>query len=710
MYEIAAMSTPPTVPVPTNMLLRQRTSFVILSFIIVCCWVAMAIMLTSVLPLRQTIRADDDQALAQDWLFQSQYADLEFHDGEAARWLLNQPKKSYALVNRAIDDSLPRLATTFATHTAANNYGSYALRLATPIDKPITLTGATRTVPFNLSPGTRTYTLLVESAFVPVQTRLLPVSTTAFEGYGFSTTRYTQSSSDTRELIVDFRSATYTSWAGTPIRWWMWILMSLPLLVLTLYARSATLWYDPPLSLALLLLPWAMSALTGGTPTIEPIVTVLVCGLLLLSRRLADVLGIVMTQRATPLWVMVVLASCFTETRALAVSHWMLGVDFTAIARWSAFGAYLASMRAAFPIPLLSIEFFLTRTSIPFLFDVLYATVFVRFCAIAGILAALSIIPKSTYWWRWSTYLLGVVLCLGVAFVYRYDDRNYWMAYDACIGLAVVVVFLLFRTSLDRPIQWLTLGVAIVAADSLRPYMQLLLPFLIGAGLVRIWRNAGWRGLRWFLVPLSMSLVWHLYHIVQLGQWSWSNYAGFNIARAWVPDAYARAVVGLPPDMNHPEWGLRSAALIRTTSAWVVAHPVEAFRHGLSLLAEMLRFPVTIRRFTNDGGMYEVARVIPWYIGMYQLTAGIALVIQIVTLLFVVTRRPVQWAQHTFERVIWITVICMTAVSETGEQARFIASYIPLLCLGVLDIWTIPDWDTQRAHIRSRIWAAFKKK
>ncbi|MFM2308419.1 MAG: hypothetical protein RLY87_539 [Chloroflexota bacterium] len=702
-------------PLPNDHIHRFRLGFphifkTVFFVLTVSLCVVIGTLLSSATDRADTIGAEDELALSRDWLFQSRYADLEFHEGEPARWLLNQPKKSFSLINRAIDDSLLHAATTLVARTSTDAFASYTLRLATPIGKPISVTGATRTISFALMPGTRTYTLLTEPNFVPVQTRLLPISTSAFESYGFSTTQYTQSTTDTRELIADFRSATFRNWSPSATAIWMWVLIALPLLLFAAPPATSTHWWDAPLSVAIIVTPWLVSVLSGTAPSIEPVVTFFVCGALIVSRRLADFFGVRTSPYATPVWVMALLASCLSGTRALAVSHWMLGVDFAAMPTWSDFGVYIASMRAAFPIPLLAVEYLLSRSDIPLLFDVLYATAFVRFCAIAGILAALSIIPKTTLWWRWSTYLLGIVLCLGVAFVYRYDDRNYWMAYDACIGLALVVVFLLLRSPLDRPVQWLGLGVAVVAADSLRPYMQVVLPVLIGVGMVRIGRSVGWRGVRWFLLPLCISIVWHLHHIIQLGQWSWSNYAGFNIARAWVPEAYAQAVIGLPSDMNHPEWGSRSGALIRATVAWIVAHPVDALRNGLSLLTEMFRIPVTIRRFGNDGSIYEVIRVVPWYVGIYQTIATLALVGHGLFLVNALVRRPTLWAQYTIERVIWITVVCMTALSETGEQARFIASYIPLLFLGITDARAMFDWDALRLSILHRFSGFSRKK
>ncbi|MFN7471428.1 MAG: hypothetical protein ACK5S9_07240, partial [Roseiflexaceae bacterium] len=66
--------------------------------------------------------------LDRDWLFQSAFSELELHDGEPARWLVNQPKRSDRLMNQAIDDTFVR----FASAISPTEYGSYSIRLHSP--------------------------------------------------------------------------------------------------------------------------------------------------------------------------------------------------------------------------------------------------------------------------------------------------------------------------------------------------------------------------------------------------------------------------------------------------------------------------------------------------------------------------------------------------------------------------------------------------
>ena len=627
--------------------------------------------------------------LERDWLFQSSFSELELRDGEPARWLIHQPKRSDRLMNQAIDDTFVR----FTSALSPTEYGSYSIRLYSPEPKLLTINGTERTVRFALQPGVRTYTMLVEQQFVPRQSRLYAISSQRFEAFGFYTDTPTQSARDARMLIADFRGAVMNIWPTTTQSAILWLLACVPLFWLVTVAA-----YTPSRAQLLLCgiivyLPWVQSVWMHTSASYEPLVTIVVTSALLLGRRIAGVLGIVERTKTTPLWVYLLLTSIFADTRALPASQWMIGVDFTRLPTWSDFFSYLLVQRAAFPIPLLTIEYTLARIPTWWVYDVGYTVALMRCAAVAGLLAAFSGVHIRGLFGTPAKYLVQILLALGIAFIYRYDDRNYWMAYDAVIGLALVVVFRLLRSPLDRPRLWLSLGCAIVIADSLRPYMQLFVPVLVGLALLSIWRAAGVRGIVLFCVPLLYTLLWHSYHIVVLEQWSWSNYAGFNIARAWLPDAYAAAVRGLPPDMQHPLWGERSNALTGEVLSWIRTHPALALERAFMLLWQMIQLPVTFFRFNDAGGTYEVTRVLPWYIVPFRLTVMLLLIIQLTTFAMLATYRTEGWWVLGIERVIWITILILTALSETGEQARFVASFVPLIVLGITDICKIVDWD-----------------
>jgi hypothetical protein len=664
-------------------------------FLLLLC-IALACIITTAIVTRisTTVHWSPTQQtdLERDWLFQSSFSELELHDGQPSRWLVTQPKRSDKIINRAIDTTFVRLASA----VSSTGFGSFRIRLYSPQPKILTITGNERTVRFGLQQGVRTYTMLVEPQFVPKQTRLYAISSQRFEEYGFQTDTPTQSERDARLLIADFRGAVLSLWPTPAHTAVIWLLACVPLLWLIAVAAYTPTRAHVLLCGIIVYLPWVESLWMHTSATYEPLVTVVVTSALVLSRLIAVRLGIVEKTKSTPLWIYVILSSIFADTRVLPASQWMIGVDFARFPTWSEFLSYLLVQRAAFPIPLLTVEYALSRVPTWWLYDVGYSVVLMRWAAVASLLAALSGIRIRRSFGDLAKHLMLILIALGISFIYRYDDRNYWMAYDACIGLALVVVFRLFRSPLDRPRLWLSLACAIVVADSLRPYMQLFVPAFVGVAAIRIWRLAGMRGIILFCIPLTYTLVWHSYHVVVLEQWSWSNYAGFNIARAWLPDAYAAAVRGLPPDMQNPLWGERSSALTGEVFQWIRTNPARAFERALKLLWQMLQIPVTFYRFTDAGETYEVTRLLPWYIMPFRIAVFLLLGMQFLT--FAILVRHFRKENYTFlvERVIWITIFCVTAVSETGEQARFLASFVPVMLLGLTDVSKIIDWNGLR--------------
>lgn len=624
----------------------------------------------------RVIAAADTTALERSWLFQSSYAEPERVDGATARWIIAQPKRSYALLNREIRMPLD----------AWNSYGVGApqtaiveLSLHTPTSKPLTLTTAAGELAFTVQAGTRRYALLAQTPVSPVQLRVVPITDVSYDRYGFSTTMHTSSAQDARALVVLFRSYSETVLPTTALRLWTWIVGLLPLWVLVAGRLVGARWWRGVLTSLCVALPWGWELATGQPPSLEPVLTVVVLIGLRLARATAVRLDLVGAKERTPSWVVAAAATCFAGTHALAVSDWMLGVDFSRLPTWESFWAYLVQQRAAFPIPLLTVEYLAHRSGIPALLDIGVLTVAVRLAMLAGVLAALS---GSGRVLRYGSYIQRVgllLLCAGIAFVARYDDRNYWMAYDAYIGVACVTIFRALRSPLTRPLHWIVLGSAIAAADSVRPFMQLVLPALAAAAAVLVWRTARWRGIRWMLAPLVLSAVWHGHHVFVLEQWSWSNYAGFNLARAWVPTAYAAAVQGLPLDMNDPEWGRRSTVLVAAVVRTILADPLESVMHAGALLWAMLQIPVEFARFDGTGATYTVVRVVPWWVHGYRAVVGATVFLQFVMLCTGVWRRPAGWLVGAFERVIWITILCLTALSETGEQARFLAAFVPCI-------------------------------
>jgi hypothetical protein len=95
------------------------------------------------------------------------------------------------------------------------------------------------------------------------------------------------------------------------------------------------------------------------------------------------------------------------------------------------------------------------------------------------------------------------------------------------------------------------------------------------------------------------------------------------------------------------------------------------------LLGAMLVIPVEMARL-NDGGIYTViTREIPWYVSGYRALMIVGIIAQVVVLIRHVHQR--RWSVAWWNAFIVLAIIGISALTEYGEQARFIAAMAALL-------------------------------
>jgi hypothetical protein len=386
-------------------------------------------------------------------------------------------------------------------------------------------------------------------------------------------------------------------------------------------------------------------------------------------------------QHAAPTRVVVAAAAVGLQgMHAYAIAYWMQGVDLAAIPDIQAYLAYLGQMRMAMPIPLLSIEYLLVHSGIPGIYAIAYLTMLCRAVMLIGLVMALR------DWWSTprqvavGAVLLGLAV-VGLTFVFRFYDRNVWMVYDAWLGTSLVILVRVLERQVVTRAGLLLVGACLAWLDSLRPFMMPLVPLLVVWIVATTRHLPGRAAYVWLALPLLPNLLWHAYHMTVLGQWSWSSHAGMNVARAWIPEQALAAMRAAPADMNSAGYRDVSNALLSETKRWIVAYPGAALSQGLHLLWAMLTIPVEMRRL-NDGGVYTIiehpASVAVW---AYRVLCAGALALHGWLMVRVLWRRD-------WRSVWWLhaTVICaivgISALTENGEQARFIAAMVPaLLCL-----------------------------
>lgn len=534
----------------------------------------------------------------------------------------------------------------------------------------IAISGVTGIVTSEMSPSIRTYQWIVPYAFIPQQDHLIPLTNQQFTTYGFDASQPTTSSDDQRIRLARWYGSTYqlitphngyllsgiffvVVWMGM---WWMYY--------------TDLRWYALLTGATCAL--WGVEWLVLGVLTVEPLITLIVTvGSWQAGRWMFPRLRLSLH---IPIWLG---AISFYGVYAYATRYWMQGVDITEFNGWGDFWSYIATMRMAMPIPLLIIEYAIYWLGIPGLWSIGYLAVIVRIGMITGLLWALAPWFDADRRRQVGASIIMIGLLAGMAFVFRYTDRNVWMVYDALFAAPLIWLWRTLPRPSWRPFTLISIGFVLVWLDALRPFMLLFTPVLVGIVAWRVWRTAGHTALLYVLVPLIISISWHAYHIVALAQLSWSSHTGFNIARAWIPDVVMRTMSGTLPDMNSRAYLDISNQLITQSITWIVTNPWRAIERAGALIWAMVCVPVEMSRL-NDGGVYTVVeRTIPWYVYGYRTLMIIGLVRQTVRFMHQLIQR--NWSVAWWNAVFVLAIIGLSALTEYGEQARFIAAMAALL-------------------------------
>jgi hypothetical protein len=129
--------------------------------------------------------------------------------------------------------------------------------------------------------------------------------------------------------------------------------------------------------------------------------------------------------------------------------------------------------------------------------------------------------------------------------------------------------------------------------------------------------------------------------------------------------------------MNSREYVALSNMLVAQSIDWILSNPWLAIQRGLVLLGAMIVIPVEMSRL-NDGGLYTViTREIPWYVYGYRALMIAGIIGQLVVLIRHLRQR--RWSVAWWNAFFVLSIIGISAVTEYGEQARFIAAMAALL-------------------------------
>jgi hypothetical protein len=629
---------------------------------------------------RRVITPTDNAAIQSDWLLNGQTSILEDPQARPFRWLTATPKDPIPVLNHTLDMSLLHATVALVQWAGIPVWQRTSVVLQHDVPAELRVTGVGRAVKLPIGPTVRRFSLLLPYGFHPVQTRIEPLTTHAYDAYGFHSDQVLQTSGDDRPRIARWYGTDTQTFLPLVLQIALRLWLLLPLGIALLWWRRTGAWYAPGLTTVLWALPWGWAFATGTPLSVEPIVAAVVSGACwaMLRRLHPDALQATM-------YVVVAAAVGMTGMHAYATAQWMSGVDLGQFEGIGSFLNYLAHMRMAFPIPLLSMEYLLSQSSLPGLFSIGYLTIACRVALLIGLLSALARCwrtPRGL--WVGALVLAGAVA--GSGFVLRYYDRNVWMVYDALLGTSLVLLVRWIQR--DQPTSrrwWLLLGLLLGWLDSLRPFMMLVVPCIVFWLVLRSRNQRVARQILWLCMPLLPNLAWHLYHITVLGQWSWSSHAGMNLARAWIPAAALEAMRAAPADMNSAAYLAASNALLAQTRQWIAAHPLDAVVRALELVWAMVTVPVEMARL-NDGGVYTViAHTADPLVWGYRIIVGVALGVQVVWV-GVGLRRGGEWRAPLWLHAAVVTaIVLVSALTEYGEQARFLAAMVPAILLGVIE-------------------------
>ncbi len=251
-------------------------------------------------------------------------------------------------------------------------------------------------------------------------------------------------------------------------------------------------------------------------------------------------------------------------------------------------------------------------------------------------------------------------------------------------------------------------GLCLAFVETARPFVFVLLPFLIVFSVIRLSQKK-WRLCILFLIPiLLLSGGWHLkLYLYNDGQVLASNNSGFNLRRCWEP------VYPLPETAVELEYGWKqynnprhihaSNQLKSEIIQFILENPFISAKHTLDRIAELFKPMVHDVVMPLQAGIAKPMPANHPWLSVYVITArlsGAILLICFVTALRQFLLKP-SWRFWGSEAWILIfftaTSILILAVGESGEDYRFLISVLP--CLAAVSPVSSRNAKTQKIHV-----------
>ena len=250
----------------------------------------------------------------------------------------------------------------------------------------------------------------------------------------------------------------------------------------------------------------------------------------------------------------------------------------------------------------------------------------------------------------------------------------------------------------SRRTLWLALGAGLLLAvlELTRTFAIALFPVLLLGGLVAVWKMPR-RNLVAFLLPvLLLSGGWHLKQVVAHGHFHWTNHSGFNLQKSWAdftgpidfeesPPRYEGGFANFNTDLHSANNKVVTGMMLDG----IARQPGKAVAHAGGKVLAFYRPKTELYLAQLPKPVEWVYRPVVWLLGLVLL--GMTL-----RLGFRVLRRPhkrASWLELAEPENLLVfgaaAASFLFAIGESGEEARFMISILPLLaCLpGVLRRW-----------------------
>lgn len=374
------------------------------------------------------------------------------------------------------------------------------------------------------------------------------------------------------------------------------------------------------------------------------------------------------------------------------VRAWMNFLPFQYLKDWVSVWEFLRTSRVALPPLLLVIEYAIQHDTLARIFYMWLLPRMILLCAM--VLAVFRGITSQKERW-----VRGALLCVWVFAFTEIKSLDEYFIYDFFLGAFLLfAVHLAYRQGINQW-HWIAVGCFLVIMDSMRPYGMLVLAVAVPWLALRSWNIHRLRGVLYLCFPLLISVFWHGHHIINLGQMTWSNHAGFNFCNAWECPQPPHLLPESPPladgywaNINTEAHEYNSRQLLKSGIEYQLTHPMKSIERTGKLILNIITVPYR-------AGPTDTIIGNGWWIDIYRLIMFAMIVIQI-ALLFAVgnmilsalrNHHHINWYMVGHASVI-ILVLFIPNLVEYGENYRFIAGTSMWLA-------NIPAWPDYQSFI-----------